>query len=141
MSADALAQQIKDHLDKGEWSEASRLLLDEWNAASDFGMYHFDLPGYPPAWVKFKLTGYPFKLRRQWAELLAASDFEGLARLIVPHVAEWNLQRADGQAMPAPAECAAQPETLSELEDAVLFWLERVFFQFWQIDLMYPRKN
>jgi len=103
-----------------------------------FGLYRCDVPEYPSAWVKFKLTGYPFKLRRQIDD--AANDREVML-LILPRIEAWSVVDAGGQALPEPAECLAQPELLDELEDALLYWIVRVFYDFWRIKLLTPRKN
>src|SRR5512139_511913 len=111
MDATEISGQVVGLIAGGEWGQAARLVNEQWNEASEFGTYHCELPEFAEAWVRFNTTGYPFKLRRQMEE--AANDREVLL-LILPRVAEWAVQRADGQPMPAPAECLARPESLDE---------------------------
>lgn len=112
--------------------------LAQPESGEEFNLYRCDVPEYPDAWVRFKLTGYPFKLRRQIDE--AANDSE-IMQLILPRVEAWLVNDAAGNAMPAPVECLAEPEKLGELEDALLYWLVRVFYNFWRVRLVTPRKN
>ncbi len=103
----------------------------------EFGVYRCDTPEYPDAWVRFRLTGYPFKLRRQMEEI--TNDREAML-LMLPRVADWSVRDADGREMPSPAECLAQPELLDNLEDPILFWLMRAFWAH-RAALNLPRKN
>ena len=117
MNADALAQQQ--------------------TATEEFGLYRCDLPEHAQEWVRFKLTGYPFKLRR---ELDGAENDQAVMLLILQRVIDWSVHDAEGNAMPAPAECIARPELLDNLEDPMLYWIVRSFYSH-RAMLNSPRKN
>lgn len=51
------------------------------------------LAGNNDAWVEFKPSGYPFKLRRQLKE---ASDDEAVLTIILPFVVNCQIPREDG---------------------------------------------
>jgi len=137
MNATELSEQIKQHLEAGEWAQAAAMLTLEWNTASDFGVLHCDRPEYPEVWVRFKTSGYPFKLRREWDNTESVS-----ARLamIIPHIADWNLPDIIGQNV--PLDGAARDATLfDEIDDLLVMWIVFAFTRFWLYDLAMPRKN
>ena len=103
-----------------------------------FGLYRCDIPEYPAVWVRFKTTGYPFKLRRQFDD--SKNDRETML-LVLPRVEAWSVVDAEGVVMPPPDECIAQPDRLDDIEEALLYWLVRVFYDFWRVKLILPRKN
>lgn len=138
MNASELSEQIKTLVETGEWGEAARLLTREWDEVSEFGVYHCDLPEQPEALVKFKPTGYPFKLRRLWDE--AKTDGE-IMQLILPRVEMWTMRGAGGEPLPSAQECLADIALLDELEETMLVWLTHSFVNFWRVKLIQPRKN
>ena len=138
MDATEISEQLKGFISTGEWGEAARLLANEWNAASEFGMYHCDVPEQPDAVIQFKLTGYPFKLRRLWDE--AKNDAE-IMQLILPRVASWSMRGAGGEPLPPAPDCLNDIGLLDELEETMLMWVTRAFVDFWRVKLILPRKN
>lgn len=138
MNATELSGQLTELLAAGEWAEAARRLAAEWAAVSEWGLYRCELPEQPAAWVQFKTTGYPFKLRRQWEE--AKNDAEVLA-LVLPRVERWSITGANGEPLADPQACLADLHLLDELEEALLMWLTRCFWDFWRVKLLQPRKN
>lgn len=135
MTASELSEQIREHVERGEFSQAVALLMTEWKAASDFGVAHCDLPEYPGIWVRFKTSGYPFRLRREWD---AADANEALA-LLVPHLDDWNVMDVDGQVVHLDGERGAA--LFDDVDDGLVWWLMRTFVNFWLIELPQPRKN
>lgn len=138
MNATELSGQIKKLIASNDWGEAARLLAQEWNDVSEFGVYHCEFPEQPEAMLKFKTTGYPFKLRRQWDE---TNDAVEILKLILPHVDRWTMRGASGEELPAPAECLDDVAKLDDLEEALVGWLVRSFREFWLVKLLAPRKN
>ena len=138
MNASELSEQIKTLVTSSEWGEAARLLAREWDEVSEFSVYHCDVPEQPDALIKFKMTGYPFKLRRLWDE--AKNDAE-IMQLIMPRVASWSMLGAGGEPFPSAQDCLSDIALLDELEETMLMWVTRSFVNFWRLKLIQPRKN
>jgi hypothetical protein len=136
--ATEMSEQIVEHLKAGEYSEAAAAVVRAWNEHSTFGVRHCPLPGLTDLWVKFKTSGYPFKLRKQWDA--AKTDTATLA-VLLPYIVEWNLIDVDGQPVALPDVAERTVETVANIEDALLMWLIREFTVFWFTELLTPRKN
>ena len=136
--ATELSEQIKEHLDAGEFSEAAAAVARAWDDHSEFGMRHCPLPGWTDVWVQFKTSGYPFKLRRAWDE---AKTDEATLAVILPYITAWNLTDVDGQPVELPPVAERTVGLVETIEDALLMWLIREFNIFWFTELLRPRKN
>lgn len=102
-----------------------------------FGHKACDVPGHESVWVRFKTSGYPRKLRREWD---ATSDADGTWAIVMRYVTDWHLVDVDGAPVELPA--GERPVTLVDnVEDAVVSWLMRAFTTFWLAELVAPRKN
>ena len=109
--------------------------------AEEFGRKVCDVPGFESVWVRFATRGYPRKLRREWDE----ADADGVQRIVLRYVQEWNVPDVAGAPVPlpaAPAEPAGgRASLLDDVEDAGVVWLVRAFQRFWLVELLAPRPN
>src|SRR3990167_692448 len=101
MSATELAERIQQNVEAGQWAQAMATLADAWKDASDFGVVPCGLPDYADVWVRFKTSGYPFALRRQWEQ---ANDDQAIYGLVLPRIVAWNVRDVDGNPVELPAE-------------------------------------
>jgi len=136
--ATEMSEQVAQHLDAGEFSQAVESIMAAWNERDEFGTRHCPLPGYTDRWVKFKTRGYPFSLRKRWDDAKTDTAIFGL---ILPYVVDWNLVDVDGQSVPVPTNSVDYLADIGNIEDAVLMWLVREFNLFWFSELLAPRKN
>jgi len=142
MNASELSEQVRQNVEAGEWARAMTAVAEAWRDASEFGTVTCGLPEYADVWVRFRTSGYPFSLRKQWEQ---AND-EGALDLILPRVVAWNLRDVDGLSVDLPEgerQHALQERTLvfDNVDDALVVWMIRAFFMFWRRDLTGPRKN
>ncbi len=135
MTASELSEQIKNHLEAGEYAQANALLMIEWRQRSEFGVARCNLPEYSEVWVRFKTSGYPFSLRREWE----AADEEETFRIMAAHVEDWNLPDLSGGVVALDGDLSKT--ILDQVEESLLWWMVREFVNFWRVDLMTPRKN
>lgn len=103
-------------------------------SAQDFGRFELQPGG---AWVRFRTSGYPRKLRREWD---AASPDES-AVILLRYVEAWSVVDVDGQPVELPAAGGRTAALLDNVEDALVMWLVRSFLRFWLTDLVAPRPN
>ena len=92
------------------------------------------LLGYEDCWVRFKTSGYPRKLRKQWD---AEKDPDKVLGIVLSYVEAWHVKDIEGATIALSSDVAA----LDNAEDALIVWLIRTFQQFWLFELPYPRKN
>lgn len=90
--------------------------------------------GYEDCWVKFKTSGYPRKLRREWDK---APDIDACLKIILSYIEAAQLRDIEGAAIVLGSDVSA----LDNAEDAMVLWLIETFKQFWLFELPYPRKN
>ena len=103
-----------------------------------FGTKQCDVPGYEDCWVRFALSGYPRRLRREWM----AADYNQTWAIVMRYVTAWQVRDIPGQAVELPPEQAARAyEIVDDVEEAVVGWLVRSFSEFWLRDLPSPRPN
>ena len=106
--------------------------------AEEFGRKTCDVPGFEHVWVRFATRGYPRKLRREWDE----ADADGVQRIVLRYIQEWNVPDVAGAPVPLPAAPAEHPSSLlDDVEDAVVVWLVRAFQRFWLVELLAPRPS
>ena len=123
MNASELSEQIRQHVEAGEWSQAMSIVADAWNEASEFGTVICDSPEYPGLWVRFKTRGSPFALRRQWAD----ADDQGVVEIMLRYVTAWNLIDVDGKPIELPTNGDRDPSLLNNLDEMLIVWLIRRF--------------
>lgn len=106
------------------------------NAMADTPFNHkqCDLPGYESFWVRFKTSGYPRKLRREWDEANTADKTLGI---VLRYVAGLGLKDLDGNEIPLTDDVRA----FDNVEELLCVWMVREFQKFWLFELPSPRKN
>ena len=134
MNASELSEQIARHVEAGEWPQAMSALVEAWNESAEFGVVR--MAGPFDVWVRFKTTGYPFRMRREWD---AAKTDEATLAIVLPRVVEWNIKDADGKAVPVDLSRGAA--LLDNVEEPIVVWLIQRFFIFWRRDLVTLRPN
>ncbi len=139
------------------------------NALADTPFNHkaCTVPGYEDCWVRFKTSGYPKRLRREWDSAGSNLTLE----IITRYIEAWQMRdlqasllefadvrsnaieraemekRADDMTLTAAERTKARkkldglPDALGDVEDAVIIWLIRTFKDFWLAELTAPRKN
>lgn len=105
-------------------------------SASKFGRVECDLPEFPGAWVEFKKSGYPRKLRREWD----AAGLDQTLEIVLRYVEAWQMIGLDGRPIPLPTG-ERKAALLDDAEDALVAWLVRSFIRFWLAELTAPRPN
>jgi len=100
------------------------------------GYKQCDLPGWESAWVQFRTTGYPFRLRREWAEASGEQTLE----IVLRYVDAWAVPTVAGDVAPLPALPRAVT-VLDDVEDILVLWLVRMFQRVWLSELTVVPKN
>lgn len=108
--------------------------MTETQALAEFGKKQCTVPGYESCWVRFKTSGYPHKLRREYDDAKTAT---AIWAIVTRYVAEWQLTDLTGQ----PVPFAPELDAVDNVEDAVVSWLIRAFTDFWLRELLQPRPN
>ena len=90
---------------------------------------------YGDAWVQFKTSGYPRKLRREWD----AADYQGAWAIAARYIEGGQVADVDGQAVTLGPGLALTD--LDNVEDAVVSWLFTAFRDFWLTEVTQPRPN
>lgn len=103
------------------------------SALAEFGKKFCEVPGYGDCWVQFKTSGYPRKLRRE----VDQSDAAGVWAIIARYVGASNLRDLAGQVVAITPDLTC----VDNVEDAVVTWINRAFYQFWLVELVEPRPN
>ena len=108
-------------------------MSDSELSGAPFGRKFCDIPGYTDCWVQFKTSGYPRKLRRE----VDAADAAGVWAIIARYITASNIRDLDGAAVTLTPDI----DCLDNVEDAVTFWINRAFYNFWLRELVAPRPN
>lgn len=95
--------------------------------AAPLGRKTCPVAGYESCFVQFATRGYPRRLRKEWD----AADPDGVLRIVLHYVVDWQLTDTAGQ----PVARTADPAGLDNCEDAVVNWLIRAFAEHWLQDL------
>ena len=80
------------------------------------------LEGYKDTWVEFRDKGWTFGDRRRVEDSM--SDSMALT-IILGYVEKWNLKDASGAEIPVKRDL----EVLDEVDDVLVTWLIRAWFQ------------
>ena len=104
--------------------------------SEEFGSKVCDVPGFEGVWVRFATRGYPRKLRREWDD----ADADGVQRIVLRYVQEWNVSDVAGVAVVLP-DGERPASLLDNVEDVVVVWLIRAFQRLWLVELLAPRPN
>ncbi len=105
-------------------------------SGSEFGRVDCKEPQFPGAWVKFKTSGYPRKLRREWDN----ANANGTLEIILRYVEAWNIPALGGDVVALPAG-ERKADLMDDVEDALVAWLIRAFLNFWLNELTAARPN
>uniref|UniRef100_A0A6M3KKR1 Uncharacterized protein n=1 Tax=viral metagenome TaxID=1070528 RepID=A0A6M3KKR1_9ZZZZ len=81
-----------------------------------------DLPAFPDTFVEFRDRPWKFGDRRRTLE--AGGDAAAL-EIILPYVVEWNVKDCGGN----PVDAKAGVDMLDDVEDGVVIWLIRAWFE------------
>ena len=137
MSASELSGRVKDLIEAGDYPAAAAELGAAWRERAGTETRPCPLPEFPGVWVRFKASGYPFSLRRQWLE---SRDDRELLAIILRYLEEWNVPDVAGAALVLPAG-DREAKLLDNTEISLVSWLIREFSVFLLNDLVRPPKN
>ena len=135
-----LVSVLSTALSAGNYRGAMESIAAQWIGRSPVGTVYCTLPDFPGTWVRFATRGYPFALRRLWAE--TKDDRTTMEAIILPRVEAWNFVSAtNGLSLPLPPKEQRPLECLDDLDDPLLVWLINAFWQWWRAGLHLPRPN
>ena len=138
MTATELSERVRELAERNEYTEAMYAIASAWQEASPPNLRICTLPEYPGVWAKFRLTGYPYAMRRELREAQSETDYDATLTIILRYVVEWNLLDVHGNIIPLPPQ--RDFTLLAEADEGLVVWLIRQFYRY-RGELLSPGKN
>lgn len=137
MNSSELSEKIKGLIEAGDYPAAASEIGAAWRERAGIETRPCPLPEFSAVWVRFKASGYPFSLRRQWLE---SRDDRELLVIILRYMDAWTVPDVAGSVITLP-DGERDAKLLDNTEISLVSWLIREFSVFLLNDLVRPPKN